>query len=278
MILIVRKEYICKGKKSSVIIENLTVEIKEGATILIGFAGIGLIGPLITNTLVDQISEKIVQEYNLKVAPFALNSSITHHAFFGTPNIVVKIYQIMKEDTNWIAELQIALAHAILHGAPQFYIININPTFLDLETKHNYQRIALSTAYYILSTAVKSFEVTRLLGMKQYINDQIDLLEKNMRITSDEKELWKSSHNNIDAKLLLFSNMIKGLAPFGALRIFIHEPPSSIIKLYNENLSLMSDPYKTLLDNILHDSFPRLGYDTLENISFVTSIIAENLH
>ena len=54
----VQVEYICsKGKKSRVIIENLTVDIKEGATLMLGFAGIGLIGPLITNTLVEQIPD-----------------------------------------------------------------------------------------------------------------------------------------------------------------------------------------------------------------------------
>ena len=42
----VKKEYVCeKGKKSAVVIEDLSA-IKEGATLILGFAGIGLIGPI----------------------------------------------------------------------------------------------------------------------------------------------------------------------------------------------------------------------------------------
>ena len=41
----VKKEYICeKGKKSILVITDLTTEIQPGATLILGFAGIGLIG------------------------------------------------------------------------------------------------------------------------------------------------------------------------------------------------------------------------------------------
>ena len=54
----VKKEYICeKGKNSKVVIEDISFQIKGGATIILGFAGMGLIGPIITNTLVEQITD-----------------------------------------------------------------------------------------------------------------------------------------------------------------------------------------------------------------------------
>ncbi|TXT64121.1 MAG: PAC2 family protein [Promethearchaeota archaeon] len=37
--------------------EDGSIEIKEGATIIFGFAGVGLIGPIIANTLIEQISD-----------------------------------------------------------------------------------------------------------------------------------------------------------------------------------------------------------------------------
>ena len=53
-----KKEYICeRGKRSSIIIEDLKTEIKEGATMILGFAGIGLIGPIVSNTLIEQIPD-----------------------------------------------------------------------------------------------------------------------------------------------------------------------------------------------------------------------------
>ncbi|MBN1213813.1 MAG: proteasome assembly chaperone family protein [Candidatus Lokiarchaeota archaeon] len=53
-----KKEYICPpGKKSKVVIEDLSVKFKDNPTLILGFAGIGLLGPIIGNTLVEQIKD-----------------------------------------------------------------------------------------------------------------------------------------------------------------------------------------------------------------------------
>ena len=52
------KEYICEaGKKSKVVIEDFSVEIKDNATMILGLAGIGLIGPIIANSIINQIPD-----------------------------------------------------------------------------------------------------------------------------------------------------------------------------------------------------------------------------
>ena len=54
----IKKEYICpKGKESMVVIEDLNTKIQEGATIILGFAGAGLIGTIVTNALVEQMPD-----------------------------------------------------------------------------------------------------------------------------------------------------------------------------------------------------------------------------
>ena len=54
----VKKEYICvKGKRSTLIIEDLQTEIKPGATMILGFAGVGLIGPIVANALIEQLPD-----------------------------------------------------------------------------------------------------------------------------------------------------------------------------------------------------------------------------
>ena len=56
--IMVKKEYVCeKGKRSSIVVDDLSVEIKEGATLILGFAGIGLIGPIVANTLIEQLPD-----------------------------------------------------------------------------------------------------------------------------------------------------------------------------------------------------------------------------
>ena len=43
--------------EDQVIIENSAIEIKENSTILFGLAGVGLKGPIIANTLIEQIED-----------------------------------------------------------------------------------------------------------------------------------------------------------------------------------------------------------------------------
>jgi uncharacterized protein len=54
----VPSEYISeKGEKSSIIIDDQSVEIKENPTLILGFAGVGLLGPIIGNTMIEQIDD-----------------------------------------------------------------------------------------------------------------------------------------------------------------------------------------------------------------------------
>ena len=80
----VKKEYICqKGKKSSIVIENFPVEIKEGSTIILGFAGIGLIGPIIANTLIEQIED--IREIGFLTSEYLPPISVFYHGVLKHP-------------------------------------------------------------------------------------------------------------------------------------------------------------------------------------------------
>jgi predicted ATP-grasp superfamily ATP-dependent carboligase len=55
---LVKKEYICPpGKNSKVVIEDVSLEIKEKSTMILGFAGNGLLGPIIVSTIIDQLPD-----------------------------------------------------------------------------------------------------------------------------------------------------------------------------------------------------------------------------
>jgi uncharacterized protein len=51
------KNVVAQGEKSKVIIEYKTAEFKENPTMILGFAGVGLLGPIIGNTFIDQIED-----------------------------------------------------------------------------------------------------------------------------------------------------------------------------------------------------------------------------
>jgi uncharacterized protein len=80
----IRKEYICEpGKKSKVIIEDVSIRIKEGATIILGFAGVGLLGTIIGNTITEQIED--LQEIGFITSEFLPPISVFYHGVLKHP-------------------------------------------------------------------------------------------------------------------------------------------------------------------------------------------------
>ncbi|MFO7796033.1 MAG: proteasome assembly chaperone family protein [Promethearchaeati archaeon] len=51
------KKYVNSGEKSFIVIEEEDVEIKENPTLMFGFAGVGLLGPIIANEMIEQIQD-----------------------------------------------------------------------------------------------------------------------------------------------------------------------------------------------------------------------------
>ena len=145
----VKKEYCTpKGKKSLVVIEDLTTEIKEGATIMLGFAGIGLIGSLITNTLVEQIPD--VKEIGFIVSdmlppislfysgilkhPFRLYYSAQHNLIIGTCEIPFQLTSayndLAKTICNWaLSEDVLAKEIVIFQGIYKPGVIDDFPVY-----------------------------------------------------------------------------------------------------------------------------------------------------
>lgn len=149
----VKKEYICeKGKRSSVVIDDLTVEIKEGATFVLGFAGIGLIGPIVANTLIEQIPDVreigfITSEYLPPISvfyagvlkhPFRLLYSPQHNLIIGICEVPFQIptayNDLSKTICNWaLSEDVKAKEIVIFQGIPQRGIIDEYPVYYAAE-------------------------------------------------------------------------------------------------------------------------------------------------
>ena len=153
MNILVKKEYICeKGKRSSIVIDDLSVEIKEGATLVLGFAGIGLIGPIVANTLIEQLPDVkeigfITSEYLPPISvfyagvlkhPFRLLYSPQHNLIIGiceVPFQVTTAYNdLSKTICNWaLSEDVRAKEIVIFQGIPHRGIIDEYPVYYAAE-------------------------------------------------------------------------------------------------------------------------------------------------
>lgn len=151
----VRKEYICdKGKRSMVVLEDLSMQIKEGSTILLGFAGIGLLGPIVANALVDQIPD--IKEIGFITSEFLPPIAVFYNGILKHPfrllyspqnNIIVGIcevpFQISSAYTdlarticNWALSDDIRSKEVVIfQGMPQHGIIDDYPVYYAAEAQ-----------------------------------------------------------------------------------------------------------------------------------------------
>ena len=116
----VKKEYICEaGKKSTLVITDLKTEIAPDATIILGFAGIGLIGPIVANQLTEQIPDMaeigfMTSEYLPPIAVFY--EGVLKHPFriLYSPkhNIIIGDFGIFRRQTRYLQS----------HGPPRYFI------------------------------------------------------------------------------------------------------------------------------------------------------------
>ena len=145
----VKKEYVCDaGKKSKVVIYDFSTAIREENTIILGFAGIGLIGPIITNTLIEQLTD--IKEIGFITSdllpPIAVfYDGILKHPFriFYSPknNLIIGMCEVpfqvpaayndlSKTICNWaLSEDVRANEIVIFQGIPQQGVINDYPVY-----------------------------------------------------------------------------------------------------------------------------------------------------
>lgn len=149
----VRKEYICdKGKRSMVVLEDLSVNIQEGSTLLLGFAGIGLLGPIVANALVDQISDVkeigfITSEFLPPIAvfyngilkhPFRILYSSQHNVIIGICEVPFQISSaytdLARTICNWALSDDVQAKEVVIfQGMPQHGIIDDYPVYYAAE-------------------------------------------------------------------------------------------------------------------------------------------------
>ena len=153
MKVLVKKEYICeKGKKSTLVVMDITTPIKPGASIILGFAGIGLLGPIVANALIDQISDIkeigfITSEYLPPISvfydgvlkhPFRLYYSPNSNLIVGIAEVPFQVStaynDLSKTINNWALSEDVRASEIVIfQGIPQRDIIDDYPVYYAAE-------------------------------------------------------------------------------------------------------------------------------------------------
>ena len=200
----------------------------------------------------------------------------THDAWRGTSRIGVCMSRMRKlPPLVQIGSLRHEVGHSVLHGSMEYYVFPIYATLMEAAKPVGLSKEYSFNLVYLISIAVKDFEVTRLLSGKGYVDDQLAYSNHVLRTSSDDLDAWQFSKGNPAGKALCLAGRLKDAACLIALQPSLGE--QSTADRIRDNLSYLPHP---ILDEMLKTlkRFPQaMRGDTFQNVAAMTSIFVEDI-
>ncbi len=102
----------------------------------------------------------------------------THDAYYGIPRIMIAIDKLNKLPKEvWIGGIEHEVAHSILHGSIEYYVFSIPNILIEYSKKYPNLKNFLGDIVYLISIAIKDYEVTDLLCKYDYIKEQYEYVK-----------------------------------------------------------------------------------------------------
>lgn len=194
-----------------------------------------------------------------------------HEAWRGIPRITLCLERMKKLPTLVkIGGIHHEVGHSILHGSLRHYLLSFPPALLKIANRFNLSFEHTTNLLYLISIAVKDYEVTRLLHKKGYVEDQIAYVKHLLKVSEDDIYSWEISRGNQPAEILHLFSQLKTAgcaAPLLVDKRFGEE----IIEYLTESLSYLSADHSFLLLEVIEKGFPSLGTETLDNVDRMVS-------
>lgn len=194
----------------------------------------------------------------------------THDALRGIPRIILFLDKLRSlPELVRAGGIRHEVAHTVLHGSLEYYLLAFPLPLLQAINEFSipieYSRIML----YLISIAVKDYEVTRLLYTRGYVDDQVEYVKFLLGGSEDEMLSWALSRGNPLLEALHLLSLLKVVgcaAPLLNDEKFGGEIRAGLVRYLSH---LPEDLSKALID-IAESSFTRLGSDTFQNISRIS--------
>jgi hypothetical protein len=136
----------------------------------------------------------------------------SHDAWRGYSRLSVCLERLNTLSTKArLGALRHEVAHSVLHGKPEYYVLRISADCLELACARGITHALLQQVLYYCAIAVKDFEVTRLLLDAGYSECQLAFVKTMFLPSDDDKLAWSLLESNPKGKFIFFCNQLKTL-------------------------------------------------------------------
>jgi len=215
------------------------------------------------------------RKLGIKTSAFEASFFAVHDAWRGTPRIMVAYDRMLTlPDMVRLGSLHHEIAHTILHGSLEYYSFAVPSFLFKLSNGGLVSRQIAGDLLYLVSIAVKDYEVTRLLYENGLVEDQIAYSKYLLEPSEEDREAWKLSKRNETARLLILVSFLKTAccaAPLLDDAIYGKGISESIAR----SMSYLPKELSTRLSRTL-EATSKFGQNTHENVDlFMKKIIDE---
>jgi hypothetical protein len=215
---------------------------------------------------VEAFFAKEYRKVGVASAPFDELFFAMHDAWRGIPRITLCLEKMKKlPRLVKIGGIRHEVGHSILHGSLRYYLLSFPPALLKIVDRLNLSFEYMTNLLYLVSIAVKDYEVTRLLHQRDYVEDQVAYAKHLLRVSEDDILSWKISRDNPLAEALCLISCLKAagcVAPLLVDKKFGEEVKQDLM----ESLSYLPADRSAPLLRVIEEGFPSLETDTLDNI------------
>ncbi len=217
------------------------------------------------------------KEVGVVSAPFNELFFAMHDAWRGTPRIVLCLERMRKlPKLVQTGGIRHEVGHSVLHGSLHYYLLPLPPVLSDLSEHFNLSLEYATNLLYLISIAVKDYEVSRLLLERGYVEDQVAYVKYVLTVSESDTLSWKISRGKPLAEVMCLISCLK--AASCAVPLLLDKTfGEAMRRCIMESLSYLPTRYSTLLFKTVLKGFSSIGGDTLSNIDHVTRLIAENI-
>ena len=199
-----------------------------------------------------------------------------HDAWRGTSRIGVCMSRMNDlSPLVQVGSLRHEVGHSVLHGSLEYYVFPISAPLIEAG-----KRLRLSKEYsfsllYLISIAVKDFEVTRLLSGKGYFDDQLAYSNHVLGTVNEDLDAWQLSKGNPAGMALCLAGRLKDAVCLIALQPRLSE--QSVADTLRGQLLYLSHPILDEMLKTLKRFQQAMTDDTFKNVAVMTKIFVEEL-
>lgn len=215
---------------------------------------------------VDAFLAKECVEVGVVTASFDELFFAMHDAWRGTPRIIL-CFERMKRLPRLVMTggIRHEVGHSVLHGSMRYYLLPFPPALLEIANRFTLSFEYVANVLYLISIAVKDYEVSRLLYGRGYVEDQVAYSKNLLKVSESDVLSWEISRGKPPAEALCLISCLKAAgcaAPLLVDKKFGEEVRRRLM----ESLSYLPAGLSTLVLKVILEGIPSLEKDTLDNI------------